>query len=54
MGQTIGPKEAATRAMREAQFEESRRKTKATLAELKTGIAAVPAKKAPKAKKKRL
>ena len=54
MGQTIGPKEAAARAMREAQFEASRKKTKATSAELKTAIASVPAKKAPKVKKKRL
>ena len=53
MSTKIGPKEAAQRALREAHYEESRRQSKPTPAELKTAIAAVPAKKPPKAKKKR-
>lgn len=53
MSTKIGPKEAAQRALREANYEASRKAARPTPAELKTAIAAVPAKKPPKAKKKR-
>ena len=54
MSREIGPKEAAMRAQREANFASRKQPRRAQVADLKTAINAVPVKRTPKAGKKRL
>jgi hypothetical protein len=52
MGQSIGPRELALRAQREARYQQTHKSPRMTAGALKSKIEAIPAKKPPKAHRK--